>query len=285
MQARRALAEVLTEGGDFAGNGLVLQGDEPDQVGHQQTDGEYHTGAVGSHQASFRAGEIEGNGRRDKAVKEAHRNTGDDRDREALAHGAVAILGQARIDQGTDDDRGGDQTHAGEKERRIAHGLRHVVGQHPDHQGEADGDGEGHCHAGNIDRRDQQNVGEVEHRTTDQRRLNGIPRGLGNIRHEGAAFFARAADGEGEEQGQQQYAEGVIPVEQLELPLAAGQFLGVGPGTPAEHGDKAHCHGNGVGLDDEHGGFSLLWTPAIIGPFPESFKNCDNRCAAGRNGP
>jgi hypothetical protein len=44
-----------------------------------------------------------------------------------------------------------------------------------------------------------------------------------------ATAAASAAQREGEEQGQQKNADGVVPVEELEAPFLAGKFLGVGP--------------------------------------------------------
>src|SRR5216683_4328024 len=81
-------------------------------------------------------------------------------------------------------------------------------------------------------------------------------RSLREIREERTARSAMAAQRESENQRQQQHADGVIPVEQFEPPALAGKFLGVGPGTPAKHGDHAKHHRPSVILQDKHCGSS-----------------------------
>jgi hypothetical protein len=80
-----------------------------------------------------------------------------------------------------------------------------------------------------------------------------IATGLGNIRQETTAFFASAANRECKNQRQQQHPNRIISVEQLERPLLAGEFLGVCPGSPAQHGYNRQSDGERVGLDNQHG--------------------------------
>jgi hypothetical protein len=63
-----------------------------------------------------------------------------------------------------------------------------------------------------------------------------------------------AAECESKEQGEENDADDIVPVEQFETPTAGGELLGVGPGAPAEHGDHTEKHGHGVAVQDEHGG-------------------------------
>ena len=62
----------------------------------------------------------------------------------------------------------------------------------------------------------------------------------------------RAAHGERQHQRQQEHADGVVPVEELEPPFLAGQLLGVGPRAPAQHRDDAHHHGDRIRFNDNH---------------------------------
>ena len=76
--------------------------------------------------------------------------------------------------------------------------------------------------------------------------------GLLKVRQKAAPAGARAAHGEREHEGQQEHADGVIPIEQLETPFLAGEFLRIGPRSPAKHGDNAHDDGERIGFDDDH---------------------------------
>src|SRR6266849_7301475 len=76
--------------------------------------------------------------------------------------------------------------------------------------------------------------------------------GLGEVGEEGAAVGAGAAEGETEEQSEEQDADGVVPIEEFEAPVFAREFLGVGPGAPAEHGDDAEDDGPGIAVKNEH---------------------------------
>jgi hypothetical protein len=68
----------------------------------------------------------------------------------------------------------------------------------------------------------------------------------GNAALRAAWCKAHAAKGVREDQAKQKDADGVIPVIEFETPLIfAGKLLGVGPGTPSEHGDEAEEDGNG----------------------------------------
>ena len=82
--------------------------------------------------------------------------------------------------------------------------------------------------------------------------------GLGQVRQEAPSAAAAAAQREGRQQREQEYAEGVIPIEQLESPLLARQLLGVGPRSPAEHGDDAQDDRQRIRLNDEHKGASSM---------------------------
>src|SRR5437016_4427213 len=53
-------------------------------------------------------------------------------------------------------------------------------------------------------------------------------------------------------QRQYQHAKAIIPVEKLEPPLLAGEFLRIGPRAPTDHRDNAHQHRNRIGLNQHH---------------------------------
>jgi hypothetical protein len=65
---------------------------------------------------------------------------------------------------------------------------------------------------------------------------------LGDVGKEAAARRTGAAKGEGQDQREQQDADRVVPVEQLEPPLLGRELLRIGPRSPAEHRDDAHHH-------------------------------------------
>jgi len=54
------------------------------------------------------------------------------------------------------------------------------------------------------------------------------------------------------EERQEQYTDRIVPVEELEAPAFAGEFLRVGPRSPAEHGDNTENHGPGITVQNEH---------------------------------
>jgi hypothetical protein len=145
------------------------------------------------------------------------------------------------------------QRNAPEQEQGVAHRGGQIVDQHPQYQRNANAHREGHRHARYGNGRHQQDIGHVEHDAPQHRRQHIRGTGLPHILQERPAGLARAPQRKGENHRQQQYADGVIPVKQLEAPGGSGQFLGVGPGAPAQHGDEAEHDGQGVTFDDEHG--------------------------------
>ena len=51
---------------------------------------------------------------------------------------------------------------------------------------------------------------------------------------------------------QQEHTNGVVPVEELEPPFLARQFLRVGPRAPTQHRNDAHQHRDRIGFHDDH---------------------------------
>src|SRR6516162_8150258 len=91
--------------------------------------------------------------------------------------------------------------------------------------------------------------------------MNACIRGLGKIGEKEPAVGSGTAEREAEEERQEQYTDRIVPVEELEAPAFAGEFLRVGPRSPAEHGDNAENHGPGITVQNEH-----LW---LLCNFPD----------------
>ncbi len=123
---------------------------------------------------------------------------------------------------------------------------------HTEYQREADADRKRHRHARDVDGRDQQDVGQIEDDAARERRAEPSAIRLREVDEKAASVRAAAAQGECQQQRQQEHAEHVIPVEQLEAPLPAGELLGVGPRAPTEHGHDAQADGQRVGLNGNH---------------------------------
>ncbi len=77
--------------------------------------------------------------------------------------------------------------------------------------------------------------------------------GLREVGGERASLAAAAAEGESQQQRQQQHSERVVPVEQLEAPVLAGELAGVRPRAPAEHGEDAKHDRQRIAMHDVHG--------------------------------
>ena len=76
--------------------------------------------------------------------------------------------------------------------------------------------------------------------------MDGVVAGLLKVGDGALAGEAGAAEGEGEDEAEEEDADSVIPIIEFKAPLIfAGEFLRVGPGTPAQHGDDAEkdCDG------------------------------------------
>jgi len=113
--------------------------------------------------------------------------------------------------------------------------FREVGGEDAEYQGEANAHGERDGHPRDVDGGHEQDVGEVEDDATHERGAQPAGLGLGQIDGKRPAVRAPASEGERQEERQHIDSEGVVPVEELEAPFLAGELLGVGPGSPAEH--------------------------------------------------
>ena len=134
--------------------------------------------------------------------------------------------------------------------------LRDVVFDHAHHQGQADAHGKGHGHARDVDGRHQQDISQVEDQAAQQGRGDVTAGRVLHVVEKTAALAAVASQREGRHGRQQHHAKNVVPIEEFEPP-AAGELLGVGPGTPAEHGDDAQSDRKGIAVNHEHGAWTF----------------------------
>jgi hypothetical protein len=88
----------------------------------------------------------------------------------------------------------------------------------------------------------------------------------------------------GESQGQQQYPDRIIPVEQLERPFPARQFLGIRPGAPAQHGDYAQSDGERVGFNNQHDTVLVVFLyPSLLQTRPSQVPRCSQAVMSAAN--
>ena len=187
-------------------------------------------------------------------IERTHDATSEDREDKTaqrfLAGGLRELaIGETRHDHGEDD-----ESDTGEEQRGIAFGRLQIAFDGADDEGETDADGERYGHAGCIDGDDEHDVRDVEDDAADEGVMDGVMGRLIEIRESGLTGFADAAKGGGVDKAEEQDADGVIPIVEFEAPLIfAGQFLGVGPGAPAEHGDDTEKDGDGKAVKNKHG--------------------------------
>src|SRR2546429_9533191 len=93
----------------------------------------------------------------------------------------------------------------------------------------------------------------IEDTPTEQRRADARRGGLRQVGGEGSPLGSAATEGDPQRQREQQHAERVIPVKQLEAPVLAGELPGVCPRTPAKHGDDAQHDRERIAMHYEHG--------------------------------
>ena len=174
-----------------------------------------------------------------KWIEQAHADAAKQAQQNAL--GAHAhVLHQLAVGERVENDGDHHQADAPEEQGGISLGFDDVVQHRANDQRQADADGKRNGQPGNGDGRNQQNVGHVEHHAANEREQNVVGVRGAQIGHEAVgAGRIGAAHGEAQDERDQQNPKNVIPIEQLEAP-ALGELLGIGPATPADHGDDHH---------------------------------------------
>ncbi len=127
-----------------------------------------------------------------------------------------------------------------------------IVVDHTEHQRDADPQRESHGHAGDGCGRRQEDVGRIEDHAAEQDPAETGSGSLSQVLEEGTSLRTEAAQGEGEQQRKDDHADHIVPIEQFIPPALGGQFLGIAPGTPAEHRDKAQDDRERVAIDNKH---------------------------------
>ncbi len=192
--------------------------------------------------------------RGDEAVEHSHEHSAGERQQQALRAHAYRGGRLPAIGQRIQDDRECHQRHADPQECGITDRDRHVVQDYAQNQRQPNADRKGHRHAGDLDGGHQQDVGQVEYRAAEERVADAGAVGLQQIGEERRAAAAQGAEGRAQNERDQQHAEGVIPVEELEPPARWRELAGVGPRAPTEHRDDAEDDCQGVAVDDIHCG-------------------------------
>ena len=100
---------------------------------------------------------------------------------------------------------------------------------------QADPDRKRDRHPRDVDRGHQKDIGQIEDHAAEQRPARVLDAGLAQIVKEASSVRACAAESQREEKRQEQHTQSVVPVEELKPPLFSRQFLGIGPGPPAQH--------------------------------------------------
>ena len=265
MQPGVSLREVVAERHGGARERAHHHDAVPEEVRRQHAGAEHDDGRVGRQLARLeraRQRVDRAHRLRDEAVEPPHQQARRHRDHDAGGGRPPPRGRQPAVGERVEHD--GDQ-HARDprgEHRDVSLGARDVGGDDPEHEREADADGEGHGQAGDVDGGDQQDVRQVEDDAPDEGRPEPGRLRLPQVRQEPSAAAPGAPDGEREQQRQQQDADRVVPVEQLEAPLAGCELLRVRPRSPAQHRDDAHQDGKPVGLDDQHEGLRVIARPA-----------------------
>ena len=250
---RHSAAEVGRKRQRLAGNRLFHRDRVEYESTQEDAEREDEKCRVRRQLSRRRCGEIHIHRGRDETVEERHQHAADHREHDSLHRHlpAAALLEFVRecVHQNGDCDQGD----AGEKQHRVPVGIAEMVHHHAENQREADPDRKRHRHPRDRDRRRQQQIGGVEHHASGERAADVPPVRLPQVRQETPALRAEAAERKPGQNAQQQNAEHVVPVEKFITPVPPGQFLGVSPGTPAEHRDYAEKNGEAVVFDEKHG--------------------------------
>ena len=169
-----------------------------------------------------------------------------------LRTGTFALLQAARGHAVHDDGHYHDEATPDEEQAGVALGLPDVVENHAEHQCDAHSDGEGDRHACQRHAGGEQDVGGIEDDASDEGTEHRRARHLLQVGDEAAAFLARAAQREADEQGEEQDADDVVPVEQFIAPTLGGKLLCVAPRAPANHRDHTEHDGQQITVYDKH---------------------------------
>jgi hypothetical protein len=155
------------------------------------------------------------------------------------------------VSEGIEHDRNGDEQDAAKQQQRVSAGRDDIARYRAHNERQADADGKRYRQPGDIDGGDQKQVGDVEDRVAGESvsEVDGI--GLKQVTEHRTAVAAKAAQREAPCYGTQQETNNIVPVEELKAIARAG-FDGVGPGAPAEHGDKHEQKSDCVGLRLKH---------------------------------
>lgn len=241
-----ARAEVVGEGDGAAGDGVAHEPGVDEEAAEEGSEGEGDGGGVGRERV------VGGESAGDEGSEGSHEKAGDDADDDAFAgDGAVGAAAEVGVGAADEDDGEQGEGDSGGKQREAAFGLDGVAEDDSFNERDADGEREGDGESGDFDSGDEEQIGDVEDESAE-RGVEEIACGCAvEVEQEAGGAVRRGAHGEGEQQGEQNDADGIVPVEKLEA-IAGRELEGVGPRSPADGAGDHHEKGEAKGERDEH---------------------------------
>ena len=187
----------------------------------------------------------------DERRPEPHQNSRNDADDNAFLRGGAARAGQTPVRFAVHDYSDDGASDPGGEQRAIAPGLQNITQNYTDHESNPDGHWKRNGQASHINRGDQKEVGQIENRSpyhcgNDIRTVSGV-----NIVEETVGVIRGASHGEGENQGNQENADGIVPIEKFET-IILDALVGVGPRTPADGAGNHHDERNAQTMRCKH---------------------------------
>ena len=237
-------AEVVAGWNGRADDGFPHEDGVEDEAAEEGTEGEEDGGGVGGE------GVAAGHGARDEWSEDAHEQSGDNADDHTAARD-VACRTQGSVGFAYEYDRDDGHEDACSEQEGIAARLNGVAEDNAFDQRDADGDGKGDGEADDLDACNEEYVGDIEDEAADRGVEEVDVVGGVDVCEEGSWAAGVAAHGEGEQQGDEEDAEPVVPVVKLET-IVARAFEGVGKGAPADGAEDGHEQGGGEGGWDKH---------------------------------
>ena len=139
-----------------------------------------------------------------------------------------ACAGQAAIRLAIQNDGDHGANNPCPEQNRVSPRLEHIAGNHTHHQRDSDRHRKGDGQACHVNGSHQQQVGQIEDCPADQDRDDVRDICRVDIVHQAGRIVAGAAHGVPQHQGNQEDADRIVPVEQLET-VVLHALEGIGP--------------------------------------------------------
>src|ERR1700721_1346698 len=169
---------------------------------------------------------------------QAHQNAPDHARENTFLRDGTSGGGQTAVSLPVQNDRDESAGNTEGQEYRIPFRLQRITQNYSYDQRDANRNRKRDGQSGHINRGYEQEVGKVKQSSADQcidnvRGICGV-----NVVQEARGIVARASHGEGKNQGDQEYADSIVPVKKLEA-IILDALISIRPGPPA---DGAGCH-------------------------------------------